>query len=197
VGRDEPHSPGSRPAPGADGKLGSGSASTQAEAGWLLWDWVAKATQGRGETPPGFPIVTSAGHLGAPWKKTAGVPRLEEKPAGLLAAVSAGERTRRLHTIDRQLRLFPSACQALSIAICELFGRCLRPFWRVRMQSMKQSWVLRPPGRRTYGCKSERTPRPPSSRKKPRPTVARGTGRYTDLAFPTPAKERRKRGGGV
>jgi hypothetical protein len=30
-------------------------------------------------------------------------------------------------------------------------------------------------------------------KKKPRPTVARGTGRYTDLAFPDAYEERRKR----
>jgi hypothetical protein len=34
-------------------------------------------------------------------------------------------------------------------------------------------------------------------KKKPRPTVARGTGRYTDLAFPDACEERRKRGGGA
>jgi hypothetical protein len=30
-------------------------------------------------------------------------------------------------------------------------------------------------------------------KKEPRPTVARGTGRHTDLAFPTPAKSDEKR----
>ena len=32
---------------------------------------------------------------------------------------------------------------------------------------------------------------------KPRPTLARGTGRHTNLAFPTPGKERRMKGGGA